>query len=443
MRHILIIGAGRSTTALIQYLLSYAAAQQWTITIADADYSLALSKAGGHSSARAVELDAMNAELRQSLVKQSDLVVSMLPPKLHIEVARDCLQFKKHLVNASYTSDAVQAMNAEVRAAGLTFMCEIGLDPGIDHMSAMLLLDEIREKEGVITAFRSYTGGLVAPEHDDNPWHYKFSWAPRNVVLAGQGTAQYIENGQLRFIPYQRVFEQIRPIEVPGAGSWEAYANRNSLAYIPIYGLENVPTLIRGTIRGTGFCSAWNCLIKLGMTDELFQIPNASEMTFKQLMKCLTFGGKGGVREQVARVCGLPAAAQELDKLEWLGLFSDEKLAIKSGSPADVLEKLLLEKWKLGPDEKDMIIMQHEIEYMMGNQRKFVTSTLIQEGSNSSDTAMSRLVGLPMGIFIRHLLAGNDVPRGVVIPIQAEVYKPVLKELSDYGVSFKEYVMNY
>jgi saccharopine dehydrogenase-like NADP-dependent oxidoreductase len=443
MKHILIIGAGRSTTALIQYLLSHAASEQWKITIADADFSLAQSKAGGDPNAVAVELDAMNAELRQSLVNQSDLVVSMLPPKLHIEVAKDCLQFKKHLVNASYTSDAVQAMDAEVKAVGLTFMCEIGLDPGIDHMSAMLMLDDIREKGGVVTAFRSYTGGLVAPMHDDNPWHYKFSWAPRNVVLAGQGTAQYIENGQLRFIPYHRVFEQIRPIEVPGAGAWEAYANRNSLAYIPIYGLENVPTLIRGTIRGTGFCSAWNCLIKLGMTDDLFLIPNASEMTYKQLMKCLTFGGKGGVRDQVARVCGLPATAQELDKLEWLGLFSDEKIPIKSGSPADVLEKLLLEKWKLGPEEKDMIIMQHEIEYMLGNQRKFVTSTLIQEGNNSSDTAMSRLVGLPMGIFIRHLLSGHEVPKGVVIPIQAEVYKPVLKELSEYGVSFKEYVMNY
>jgi saccharopine dehydrogenase-like NADP-dependent oxidoreductase len=443
MKHILIIGAGRSTTALIQYLLSHAASEQWKITIADADFSLAQSKAGGDPNAVAVELDAMNAELRQSLVKQFDLVVSMLPPKLHIEVAKDCLQFKKHLVNASYTSDAVQAMDAEVKAAGLTLMCEIGLDPGIDHMSAMLMLDDIREKGGVVTAFRSYTGGLVAPMHDDNPWHYKFSWAPRNVVLAGQGTAQYIENGQLRFIPYHRVFEQIRPIEVPGAGAWEAYANRNSLGYIPIYGLENVPTLIRGTIRGTGFCSAWNCLIKLGMTDDLFLIPNASEMTYKQLMKCLTFGGKGGVRDQVARVCGLPPTAQELDKLEWLGLFSDEKIPIKSASPADVLEKLLLEKWKLGPEEKDMIIMQHEIEYMLGNQRKFVTSTLIQEGNNSSDTAMSRLVGLPMGIFIRHLLSGHEVPKGVVIPIQAEVYKPVLKELSEYGVSFKEYVMNY
>lgn len=443
MKHILIIGAGRSTTALIQYLLSHAPSHQWKLTIADADFSLAQSKAGGHSSATAVELNAMDAELRQGLVKQSDLVVSMLPPKLHTEVAKDCLQFKKHLVNASYTSEAVQSMDYEVKAAGLTFMCEIGLDPGIDHMSAMLLLDEIREKGGEVTAFRSYTGGLVAPENDDNPWHYKFSWAPRNVVLAGQGTAQYIENGQLRFIPYHRVFEQIRPIEVPGAGAWEAYANRNSLAYIPIYGLQDVPTLIRGTIRGTGFCSAWNCLIKLGMTDDLFLIPNAAEMTYKQLMKCLTFGGKGGVRDQVARVCGLPATSVELDKLEWLGLFSDEKIGIKTGSPADVLEKLLLDKWKLGDDEKDMIIMQHEIEYMHLDQRKFVTSTLIQEGSNSTDTAMSKLVGLPMGIFIRHLLSDHPVPKGVVIPIQAEVYKPVLKELSEYGVSFKEYVMNY
>lgn len=443
MKHILIIGAGRSTTALIQYLLSHAASQHWQITIADADLTLAQAKAGGHSNAIAVELNATNADYRQLLVRQSDLVVSMLPPKLHIEVARDCLQFKKHLINASYTSDAVQALDAEVKSAGLTFMCEMGLDPGIDHMSAMLLLDDIREKGGVVTAFRSYTGGLVAPEHDDNPWHYKFSWAPRNVVLAGQGTAQYIENGQLRFVPYHRVFEQIRPIEVPGAGSWEAYANRNSLAYIPIYGLDNVPTLIRGTIRGTGFCSAWNCLIKLGMTDDIFQIPNTAELTYKQLMKCLTYGGKGGVRDQAARVCGIPANSVELDKLEWLGLFSDEKISIKNGSPADVLENLLLQKWKLGDEEKDMIIMQHEIEYMQGTQRKFVTSTLIQEGNNATDTAMSRLVGLPMGIFIKHLLSGHRVPVGVVIPIQAEVYKPVLKELSEYGVGFKEYVMNY
>lgn len=438
MKHILIIGAGRSTTVLIEYLLSHAVEEDWRLTICDSDIALAAGKAGSHAHATARQLDALDAGQRRELIESADLVVSMLPPRLHTEVARDCLRYRKDLVNASYVHPDVQAMHEEVKAAGLTFMCELGLDPGIDHMSAMQLLDDIRGRGGRIDAFYSYTGGLVAPESDDNPWHYKFSWAPRNVVVAGQGTAQYMEDGQLRLIPYQRIFEQIRSIEVPGMGHYEVYANRNSLSYYPIYGLEGTDTLYRGTIRYPGFCKAWQALIRLGLTEDQFQIPGLDRLSYRGLVTALLPDGAGTLEDRIGRLAG-PGV---LDQLRWLGLLDETPIGMQQGTPADVLERLLLSRWKLEPSDKDMIIMQHEIDYTLDGRQERVVSTLVSKGVDGTRTAMSSLVGLPMAIFARKLLRGEIRIPGVCIPVDAAVYEPVLRELRDFDVTFQERIIS-
>ncbi|MFN0013403.1 MAG: saccharopine dehydrogenase C-terminal domain-containing protein [Saprospiraceae bacterium] len=440
MKKILLIGAGRSATVLIGYLLEQARQHGFFVTVADADEALARQKTGDHPCGKAVRLDAANPADRRDLVALHDVVVSMLPPQMHIEVAQDCLALGKHLLTASYVSPAVQALDAEVRQRGLVFMNELGLDPGLDHMSAMQRLNAIRANGGKITAFYSHCGGLVAPESDNNPWHYKFSWNPRNVVLAGQSTAQFLENGMMRFVPYRRLFGQHRLIDVPGMGQWEVYANRDSLHYREAYGLADVRTLLRGTIRHKGYCAAWDALVQIGLTDGNFPIPESENLTCLGLMEAYAGdkNGAGTVRERIADLIGSHPNSPVMQQLDWLGLFDERVIGLKNATPALVLEQLLLEKWALLPDDKDMVIMQHEFEYELDGHPHRHTSTLVTKGNNGTDTAMSRLVGLPLGIFAKLLLLEKIHTPGVNIPIMPEVYEPVLAELEALGVRFEE-----
>lgn len=439
MKKIVIIGAGRSATTLINYLLNLSQEFDWQIHVCDFNLQLAEEKINGHSRGTAHRLDIMNEEARRQIIRDADIVVSMLPPTLHLHLAKDCLLLRKNLVNASYVSPEMAALNQEVTSSGLLFLCEMGLDPGIDHMSAMQILDDIRDKGGKVTHFKSYTGGLVAPESDDNPWHYKFSWSPRNVVVAGQGTAQYIEQGQLRFVPYHRIFNQIRSIQVPEMGPYEVYANRDSLSYMEKYGLEEVETLYRGTVRRVGFCSAWNALIKIGLTDSHFVLPNKHNLSYRSFLECLCPEGKGTLEERICHLTGIELQGPEMSRLKWLGIFDDARIPVDLSSPADILEQILLEKWKLRDEDKDMIIMQHDIDYEYEGQSHQIISTLVEIGQDSTNTAMSRLVGLPMAVFVKHFLTEGCSLRGVQIPVSKEIYEPVLKELSTLGVRFKEY----
>lgn len=439
MKKIVIIGAGRSATTLINYLLDHAQEHDWQIFVCDFDLQLAQEKLNGHTRGTAHQLDIKNVDARRAIVNDADFVVSMLPPSLHLHLAKDCILLKKNLVNASYVSPEMAALNDDVASSGLLFLCEMGLDPGIDHMSAMQILDDIRDKGGKITHFKSYTGGLVAPESDDNPWHYKFSWSPRNVVVAGQGTAQYIEQGQLRFVPYHRTFEQIRSIQVPDMGPYEVYANRDSLSYMEKYGLADVKTLYRGTIRRVGFCSAWNALIKIGLTDSHFVLPDNYKLSYRSLLECLCPEGKGTLEERIAALTGIDLNGAEMSRLKWLGIFDNALIPSNSSSPADILEQILLEKWKLREEDKDMIIMQHDIDYEYEGQSHQIISTLVEIGQDATNTAMSKLVGLPMAVFVKHFLTEGCSLQGVQIPLSKEIYEPVLKELSTLGVRFKEY----
>ncbi len=438
MNNILIIGAGRSATALINYTLNKAKENNWFVTVADADPALAERKVNNHPNGRATWLDALKDNDRRELIGRADVVVSLLPAHLHFEVAQDCVKLKKHLITASYVSQEMQKLGDKVRSHELIFMGELGLDPGIDHMSAMQRIENIKIKGGKITAFRSYAGGLVAPESDDNPWHYKFTWNPRNVVRSGTGTAQYFENGKFKYIPYHRLFREHWPVQIQDMGEWEAYANRDSLLYRDVYGLSGIPNILRGTLRHKGFCDAWAALIKIGLTDTAFPIYDSGKLSYHELMEAYVPEGTGSVKERIAALIREDPDSPVMKKLEWLGLFKKTRIKVPNAIPALILEQLLLSKWKLNPNDKDMVIMQHEIEYELEGRKRKHTSTMVMKGENESDTAMARLVGLPLGIFVKLVMESKIQSRGVQIPVMREVYEPVLKELEEYGVVFKD-----
>jgi saccharopine dehydrogenase-like NADP-dependent oxidoreductase len=433
---ILIIGAGRSSSALIQYALSKSTELGWNITVADANPSAAAEKVKDHPRGNPVWLDVAKTNDRRELIGRADIVVSLLPAHLHLEVAQDCIRLKKHLVTASYVSHELYRLGDEARNRELIFMGEMGLDPGIDHMSAMQRINEIRAKGGKIKAFRSFTGGLIAPESNDNPWGYKFTWNPRNVVLAGQGTAQYLNKNKLKFIPYQRLFRNTWDVHLEGIGDFEAYANRDSLLYREQYGLDDIPTILRGTLRYPGFAAAWAALVRIGLTDADFPILDSDKITFHELMEAFAPTGPGSVKDRIAQMLGVDPNGEVMTRLVWLGLFRKKKIKIPNATPALILESLLLERWKLNPEDKDLIVMQHQIDYRLNGKLYRDISDLMMKGNNSEDTAMSRLVGLPMGIFVRLISQKKISSTGVHIPTMKEVYEPVLEEMAEYGLAF-------
>jgi saccharopine dehydrogenase-like NADP-dependent oxidoreductase len=439
MKRILIIGAGRSSSSLISYLLSNAETYAWHITIADSNKAAVESKISKYKNiATAVEFDVTNITLREELIKQSDFVVSMLPAFMHGDVARDCIRLGKHIATASYVSEDMKALDDEAKQKNLILLNECGLDPGIDHASAMKVIHEIQDKGGKITSFKSFCGGLVAPESNDNPWGYKFSWNPRNVILAGQGTAQFIEDGKLKFIPYNRIYTQTETIEVEGYGKFDAYANRDSIGYKEPYGLSDASTMLRGTLRMPGYCKGWNVFVKLGLTDDSYKIKNANSITYTDLLESFLPKGNTSVKEKLVAFMGPDMDAEVMTKLEYLELFSNKPIKLKEGSPAELLQDLLEEKWLLKPGDKDMIVMQHQFEYELNGAKKKLNSSLVVIGDDEVHTAMAKTVGLPLAISIKNFLTGKFKLYGVQIPIVKEIYEPMLKELESLNIIFTE-----
>lgn len=438
MNKILIIGAGRSTSSLISYLLKQSVANNWQITVADSNIQLAETKIKGFQNAKAISFDVTNASERENAIKAADLVISMLPAFMHGDVARDCVKFGKHIATASYVSPEMKELDAEAKQKGLLILNECGLDPGIDHASAMKIIDELKHKGAEITSFKSYCGGLVAPESNDNPWGYKFSWNPRNVILAGQGTAQFIENGDLKFIPYNRIYTQIDSIAVDGYGKFDAYANRDSIGYKDPYGLNNIKTLLRGTLRQTGYCKAWNVFVKLGLTDDGYKIRESNKLTYTQLLDSFLPDGKATTKEKLKAFMQNDWDADVEAKLEYLELFDNKKIKLAEGSPAQLLQELLEEKWKLQHGDKDMIVMQHLFEYKLNGKDHKLTSSLVVIGDDEEHTAMAKTVGLPLAITVKNFITGKFKLSGVQIPIVKEIYEPMLKELEELGVVFTE-----
>ena len=423
---------------MIDYLLSNAEAEDWQIVLADANLLLAEQKISGHPRGRAVACDINDTNMRQALIAQGNFVISMLPAFLHILVAQDCLHYGIDMATASYLSDEIKALEPALIEKGLVFANELGLDPGIDHMSAMQLLDEIKYKGGQITSFKSYTGGLVAPENDDNPWHYKVSWNPRNVVLAGQCTSQFLEKGKIKFTPYSRLFSEAEDVEVIGHGKYSMYVNRDSIKYVDIYRLHGVETMIRGTFRGEGYCDAWSVLIALGMTDNSTTLSLNPGFTFASFTDSFLINSDSEPKDRIERTIKRNISPATFEKLEWLGMFSDDVCPLQHATPAEVIEHFIVNKWVLRPGDKDLIVMQHEIKYMLEGQEHTLFSTLYREGKDDVHTAMSELVGLPLAIYTKLRLRGMFNKPGATIPVEKEMYEPILQELSQFGIQFHE-----
>ncbi len=442
MIKILIIGAGRSTVSLIDYLLKNSASNDWKITVADMDIKLAEEKVANHANGKATSFDIKNEEKRRLVILEHDLIISMLPAFMHGDVARDCVEFGKHMATASYVSAEMKALDAEAKKKNIILLNECGLDPGIDHASAMKLIDEIKHEGGEILSFKSYCGGLVAPESNDNPWGYKFSWNPRNVILAGQGTAQYLNDGELKFIPYNRLYTQNDVIEMDGFGKFDAYANRDSISYIDVYGLQSIKTMVRGTLRQYGYCKAWNVFVKLGLTDDTSLITQTDKLTYTSLVASFLPKAKGNLKERLKIFMGTDWDAEIEKQMDYLELFSDKKIPLTQGTPAQLLQALLEEKWKLKPNDKDMIVMQHQFEYSMpGKSVQKLNSSLVVIGKDDHHTAMALTVGLPLAITVKNFLSKKFNLSGVQIPTKKEIYLPLLKELEENQVIFSEKVI--
>lgn len=446
MRNILIIGSGKSSSHLIQYLLEKSQTEELQITIADKQLEHAKTLIKNHKNAATLTLDIFNETLRKQTIKNADIVISMLPAHLHIDIAKDCLSLNKHLVTASYISDQMQALNNKAIQKGLVFMNEIGVDPGIDHMSAMQVIDRIRSKGGKMLLFESFTGGLVAPESDTNLWNYKFTWNPRNVVLAGQGgAAKFIQENTYKYIPYHRLFRRTEFLDVDGFGRFEAYANRDSLKYQNVYGLDQVKTLYRGTIRRVGFSRAWNMFVQLGMTDDSYILEDSEHMSYRDFVNAfLPYSPSDSVELKLRHQLKIDQDDVVWDKLLELDIFNPKKTTgLKQATPAQMLQQILMDSWTLAPDDKDMIVMYHKFGYELAGKSHQIDSTMVTLGQDQTFTAMSKTVGLPVAIAALAILNKQITTPGVLRPISKEVYTPILKTLEQYGIQFHEKEVPY
>lgn len=438
MNTILILGAGKSSAFLIDYLAESCANKGRSLILADLDLEVAKTKLKNRPGTKAEQLDFEDREKRKALMASADVVISMLPAFMHPEIASDCLELGKHFFSASYETEAMREMKPEIERKALFFLNECGLDPGIDHMSAMKIIDEAKAKGEEILSFKSFCGGLLAPESEDNPWKYKFTWNPRNVILAGQGTSRYIENGDLKYVPYHQLFKRLDTISFPGLGDFDGYPNRDSLGYRKVYGLEEIPTMLRGTLRRAGFCKAWDVFVQLGMTDDSFQMELPQGTTLKQFLNAfLPYGEELSVEEKLAEVVP-DLDFPTFEKIQWLGFFEKRLLPKTKGSPAQILQSILEIDWELQPEDRDMIVMKHLFEIKTRDGVKNVSSSLVSFGEDSVYTAMAKTVGLPLAIAVDLFLEGKIKLSGLHLPVLPEIYEPILKELEKFGIRFEE-----
>jgi len=439
MKKILILGAGLSSSSMIKYLLDHSKENNWKVKVGDMSLDLAKRKIGGHENGEAFQFDVFNEVQRIEEIKNADYVVSMLPARFHPLVAEKCVEFGKHMFTASYVSKEMKELHQKAVEKGLLLLNEIGVDPGIDHMSAMKVIDEIKAEGGEMLAFTSSTGGLVAPEFDNNPWNYKFTWNPRNVVVAGQSVAQYIDHGKYKFVPYHQLFRRTEKMPVLHVGEFEMYPNRDSLSYRETYNLQNIPTILRGTLRRPGYCEAWNVFVSLGATDDTYVIENSENLTYREFINSyLPYDENDTVEQKICNYTGIQMNSETMSRLKWLGIFENVKIGLPNATPAQILQKILEEKWALGPEDKDMIVMQHKFDYKLNGKNKRKLSSLVVIGKDQVHTAMSITVGVPVAIAIKLFHTGVIKRTGVIVPTMKDIYEPVLNELEEYGIKFIE-----
>ena len=438
MQTILVLGAGLSSGSLIQYFLDQSE-RGWKIRVGDINPELAKQRIKDHPAGEAFHFDVFNHEQRSLEIRSADIVVSLLPARMHYLVAEACVELGKNMVTASYLSPAIKALDESARKKGIVLMNECGVDPGIDHMSAMQMIDKIKAEGGCLKAFESSTGGLVAPGFENNPWQYKFTWNPRNVVLAGSEGARFLHNGKFKYIPHHKVFRRFETIKVPELGAFEVYGNRDSLTYRETYGLHNLDTMFRGTIRRPGFCEAWDIFVQLGATDDTYVMEDTENMTHREFINSfMKYRTDIPVETKLALYLGVDEESAMMDRLRWLGIFENTRIGIPGLTPARILQKILEEKWKLDPGDKDMIVMQHQFDFMLKDQHFKRYSTMVFIGKDGNQTAMSMTVGLPLAMVAKQILTGQFNEPGVQLPIIPAIYDPVLEELKKYGIYFVE-----
>lgn len=435
MKKVLVLGAGLVSRPHISYLLDQ---PEITVTAATRTVSKADKIIGDHPNGRTISLDVDNDSALEEIISRHDVVVSLLPYKYHVKVAKFCIKHKKHMVTTSYVSDAMKELDREAKDAGVVIINEVGVDPGIDHMSAMKIIDRAKAENGRIKSFKSYCGGLPAPEANTNPWGYKFSWSPRGVVMAGKNSARYLEEGKTREIPPPELFDAHWIVNIPGFGELETYPNRNSFPYIDIYNIPEVDTMFRGTLRYPGWSTAMKKVSELGLLDDE-KVYELSGLPYAEFME--NFVDKKDVhdlKQAVASRLGLLKDAIPIYMLEWLGLFSDEKIGLEKGTAMDVFCKILLDKLQYEADERDMLVMYHEFVVEFPEKRQKITSTMVDFGIPNGDTSMSRTVGLPSAIATKMVLQGKITEPGIHIPVKPSIYLPILEELKNLGVIFIE-----
>ena len=442
VKNVLICGAGMSATDLISYMLKHAEEYNWNVTVGDIDVETVKMKIGGHPRGKAVYFDCYDNSIMEHYIKDSDIVISLLPPGMHAAAAKIALRYNAHVVTASYASEEMIDMHEEAAEKGLTFLNELGADPGIDHMNGMRSIDKIREKGGKLLAFTSYCGSLVAPESNDNPWGYKFTWSPMNVVVAGNAGACYYENGQFRCVPYHRLFTNPKTIAIPGFREFEAYENRDSVVYRKKYKLDGIPTFIRATLRYPGFCEAWNTLVVLGLTANNYQIEGSENMTYRQWVKSYLPDNGISPENSLADILHIERGGELHKKLLWTEILSDRPIKRVNGTPAEILLDLLLDKLKFKHGDTDMLVFYERIEYKLKGELIEHISHLVTKGLDFTHTAISRTVGLPAAIAAKLILNGEINTPGVLFPWTKEVYDPVLDELEELGIAYTSYEKN-
>jgi saccharopine dehydrogenase-like NADP-dependent oxidoreductase len=433
LKHIALFGAGKSASVLIQYLLNEAATEGWHVSIIDADKKTIESKTKNHPASTAIAANVLQDIVVDKIIEQANIVISLMPPQLHLAIAKKCIDYGKHLLTASYIDENIKALNDAAKEKGLLFLCEMGLDPGIDHMSAMQIIDTLKAEGAKIKSFVSHCGGLVAPESDNNPWHYKISWNPKNVVLAGKAGALFLQNGKEEKIAYQNLFDANNTANIQNSSFKEPlsyYPNRNSLPYIDLYGLEGVSTFIRTTLRYKAFMQGWSCIVDAKLTDEV-PAYQSDDMSLAEFFN--EHFDKHEIKTKFLE--------DDLERLNYLG-WNDVNTIIHKGeiSAAEGLQVALEKKLALLPEDKDMIIMQHEFEYETNGEHKKLYSSLVVKGEDNIATAMAKTVGLPLGIAAKLILQNKIALSGVHMPLAKEIYNPVLKELEQHGVRFEELV---
>ena len=429
MKKIILFGAGRSARHLVSFLVEGALLGKWSVVVADTNVSQWIEEYGHLKEVKFVSGDANNKDFRHELINHSSLVISMLPAFMHAEVVKDCINFHVHVFTPSYVSPEVNAMHDLALQEDVLVLNEMGVDPGIDHISAMEIIHRLKDQGAEIVSFESYTGGLVAPASDDNLWGYKISWNPRNIILAGSGGhAVYRDDNKLRLVPYYKLFDEVDTVVASDGVSYDAYANRNSVHYIDLYGLENVKKLVRGTLRKEGYCRGWSFLVKNGYTNDDTKIPVGSFSTWSELSQSLL-----GIRFNTDTI-----HSEVLDMLNEIGIFSQEPLRAEELTCAQHLQDLLEKKWMLKEGDCDMIVMVHKFGYILNGKKFMLNSSMVLEGDDEFKTAMSKTVGMPIAFAVERLFNGDFSSRGIQIPVTPEFYVPLLHDLKNFGISFVE-----